>query len=345
MYIVNHRKLFFIITGIILAIALGAIAFLHLPLSIDFTGGSLVEVAYTAPRPDLDTITKSVNRLALGEISLRESSDNGVILRTRTLTPAEHEQVLEALSLGTITTSTTTATTTATTSAPAAPVHAKVATSTATTTSAAAPAGLNELRFNSIGPSLGSELAIKALYALLAVILAIMLYIAWAFRRVSKPVSGWVYGAVVVVILFHDVIIPAGFYAILAHFTGAQVDSLFAVALLAILGYSVNDTIVIFDRVREHLNTNEHAKLVEPFEETVGKSITETLGRSINTSLTVVLALLALVFVGSKETVDFALVLLVGVVAGTYSSILLAAPLLVPLAERFAKSPNIKKKK
>ncbi len=140
-------------------------------------------------------------------------------------------------------------------------------------------------------------------------------------------------------------IIPAGFYAILCHFTGSQVDSLFVVALLAILGYSVNDTIVIFDRVREHLHNNEHGKISEPFEETVGKSITETLGRSINTSLTVVLALLALVFIGSKDTVDFALVLLVGVVAGTYSSILLAAPLLVPLAQRFAKSPEIKKKK
>ncbi|MDB5245449.1 MAG: Protein-export rane protein SecF [Parcubacteria group bacterium] len=326
MYIVNHRGLFFTITGILLAIALGAIAIFGLPFSIDFTGGSLVEVSYTQTRPDLATIKQNVNQLALGETSLRESGTNGVILRTRTLTPAEHTEVLAALGQGTSGAMSTTTT---------------KATSTASTTAA----GLTELRFNSIGPSLGSELAIKALYALAAVIIAIMLYIAWAFRRVSKPVSGWVYGAIVVVILFHDVIIPAGFYAILCHFTGSQVDSLFVVALLAILGYSVNDTIVIFDRVREHLHNNEHAKISEPFAETVGKSITETLGRSINTSLTVVLALLALVFIGSKDTVDFALVLLVGVVAGTYSSILLAAPLLVPLAERFAKSPEGKKKK
>jgi preprotein translocase subunit SecF len=319
MYIVTHRTLFFSITGAILALSLGAIAFFGLPLSIDFTGGSLVEVSYTSARPALDSLTHTVQQLALGEVSLRESGTNGVILRTRTLTPAEHLQVLSALGTEQMSSSTT-----------------------ATSTAAAA---FTELRFNSIGPSLGTELAKKALYALGAVILAIMLYIAWAFRRVSRPVSSWTYGLIVVVILFHDVIVPAGFYAILCHFTGAQVDSLFVVALLAILGYSVNDTIVIFDRVREHLHTNEHAKLVEPFELTVGKSVTETLGRSINTSLTVVLALMALILFGGKETVNFAIVLLVGVIAGTYSSILLAAPLLIPLAKRFGKTDSGKKKK
>lgn len=327
MYIVTHRSLFFTITGVILAIAIGAIAFFGLPLSIDFTGGSLVEVSYTSERPAIDALTQKVNQLALGEVSLRESGNNGVILRTRTLTPAEHEEVLAAL--GSQAASTTATTTKA------------AMTHTAATSTAGA---FTELRFNSIGPSLGNELAKKALYALGAVILAIMLYIAWAFRRVSKPVSSWVYGLIVVVILFHDIIVPAGFYALLCHFTGAQVDSLFAVALLAILGYSVNDTIVIFDRVREHLHNNEHAKLVEPFEQTVGKSVTETLGRSINTSLTVVLALLALIVFGGKETVDFAVILLIGVIAGTYSSILLAAPLLVPLASRFARTDSKKKK-
>lgn len=321
MYIVNHRKLFFTITGIILAVAVAAIIFFGLPLSIDFTGGSLVEVSYQNERPSINELTGKVDQLALGEISLRESGDKGVILRTRTLTPAEHQQVLGVLG--------TEATSTASTT---------VATSTPT-------ASFTELRFNSIGPALGTELAKKALYALIALIVAIMFYIAWAFRRVSRPVSSWVYGGIVVVILFHDVIVPAGFFAILCHFTGAQVDSLFAVALLAILGYSVNDTIVIFDRVREHLHDNEEHKVIEPFNETVGKSVTQTLGRSINTSLTVALALLALIFFGSSETVDFALVLLVGVIAGMYSSILLAAPLLVPLAERFAHTGNSKKKK
>lgn len=297
MYIVRHRTLFFILTGLVMALALGAIAVFGLPLSIDFKGGSLVEVSYTNERPTLDAIKEQVEQLALGEVSLRESGGNGVMLRTRTLTPEEHTQVLAALS-----------------------------------ENGAAP--LTENRFNSIGPSMGAELGTKALYALGAVILAIMLYIAWAFRRVSRPVSSWVYGFIVVLILLHDVIVPAGFYAVLSHFTGAQVDTLFVVALLAILGYSVNDTIVIFDRVREHLHANDEHHVKEDFETTVGKSVTETLGRSINTSLTVMLALLALIIVGSPATFNFALVLLVGVIAGTYSSILVAAPLLIPIASR-----------
>ena len=301
MFIVRHRTLFFILVGAIFAISVGAIGILGLPLSIDFKGGSLMEVAYTAERPDIAEIKERVDQLALGEVSLRESGDTGVILRTRTLSPEEHDAALAALSRG-------------------------------------GADALTEQRFNSIGPSLGAELATKSFYALLGIIAAIMLYIAWAFRGVSRPVSSWVYGGIVVVILIHDVIVPAGFYAILAHFTGAQVDALFVVALLAILGYSVNDTIVIFDRIREHLKNNEQDKVVEEFEVTVGKSITETLGRSINTSLTVILALLALIIVGSHATVNFAWVLLIGVVAGTYSSILLAAPLLVPFAKRFPRA-------
>ena len=306
MYVINHRRLFFALTGLILAGAISAIAFLGLPLSIDFTGGSLVEVSYTDARPSIEEVKSAVNDLALGEISLRESGETGVVLRTRTLTPLEHESVLSALALSD-------------------------------------SAAFTELRFNSIGPSLGSELATKGLYALIAVIISIMLYIAWAFRTVSRPISSWLYGFSVVVILIHDVIVPLGFYAILCAITGAQVDSLFVVALLAILGYSVNDTIVIFDRVREHLHNNETRNVEEPFEQVVGKSITETMGRSINTSLTVALALLALIFLGSPVTVNFALVLLVGVIAGTYSSILVAAPLLVPLANMFAHKKEAKK--
>ena len=303
MYIVNHRSIFFTITGIILAIAIGAIVFFGLPLSIDFTGGSLVDVTYTTgTHPAVATIQKELAPLALGEISVLDSGANGVTLRTRTLTPDEHVKVLGILSQD-----------------------------------GATP--VTENRFTSIGPSLGQELSSKAVWAILAVIGAIVLYIAWAFRRVSKPVSSWGYGFTVVLILVHDIIVPTGFYALICHFTGAQVDSLFVVALLAILGYSVNDTIVIFDRVREHLNKNAHAHINEPFDQLVGNAITETLGRSINTSLTVVLALLALAFVGPAATINFAIVLLVGVVAGTYSSILLAAPLLVPLANKFSKTP------
>ena len=300
MYIVKNRILFFFLTGLLTVGAIAALVFWTPVLSIDFTGGSLVEVAYTNGRPSIATIQNDITNSALGEASIRESGDTGVIIRTRTLSPEDHNALLIALSQG-----------------------GKVA--------------LEETRFTTIGPSLGSELATKALYAIFAVITGIVLYIAWAFRRVSKPVSSWVYGLSVIVILVHDLLVPAGFYAVLAHFTGVQIDTLFVVALLAILGYSVNDTIVIFDRVREHLGRNQKVGAKQDFAEVVGRSITETLGRSINTSLTVVLALAALAFFGSPVTVDFALVLLAGVIAGTYSSILLAAPLLVPLSKIFAK--------
>ncbi|MDB5265200.1 MAG: Protein-export rane protein SecF [Parcubacteria group bacterium] len=307
MFAVTYRRNFFIAIALIALGSIAALVIIRPSLSIEFTGGSLVEVAYQDVRPSHEELVAKVGTLNYGNPSVRESGANGVTVRTRTLTPEEHVALLAALS-------------------------------------DANTRPLTELRFNSIGPSIGNELAIKALYAIAAVILAIVLYIAWAFRHVSRPVSSWVYGLIVVAILVHDLLIPAGFFAIYSFFTGAQIDTLFVVALLAILGYSVNDTIVIFDRVREHLRTNEERNVRETFEVTVGKSITETLGRSINTSVTVILALIALAVFGSKETIEFALVLLAGVVAGTYSSILLAAPLLVPLSERFATKTSPKKK-
>src|SRR3989344_5258455 len=299
MFIVNHRGIFFWLTGIILVVAVGAIAFYGLPLSIDFSGGSLIEIAYAGARPDITTLREQVSAIPLGEISLRESGEQGMIVRTRTLSAEEHDAVIAALS----------------------------------------PSGaeLHELRFSSVGPSLGNELARKALVALFAVTLAIVLYIAWAFRKVSHPVPSWGYGLTVVAMLAIDIIVPTGFYAAYAHFTGAEVDALFVVALLALLGYCVNDVIVIFDRVREHLSRNQRENIKESFEETIGKSISETVTRSINTALTVALALIALIYLGAPATRTFALVMLVGVVAGTFSSICRSAPLLIPLAKWFAK--------
>ena len=298
MFIVKNRFFFFLFTGALTLASIAALIFWTPALSIDFTGGSLTEVTYTESRPSTSIIQADIQSLDLGEVSIRESGDTAVVLRTHTLTPEQHQALLSALS-------------------------------------EAGKLTITETRFTSIGPSLGSELATKALYALFSVVAAIVLYITWAFRKVSKPVSSWVYGLTVVAILIHDLLVPAGFYAIIAHFTGAQIDTLFVVALLAILGYSVNDTIVIFDRVREHLARNEKSGAKQVFAEVVGRSITETLGRSINTSLTVALALAALAVFGSPLTLHFALVLLAGVVAGTYSSILLAAPMLVPLSKMF----------
>ena len=298
MYIVYHRKLFFWITGVMLAAAIGAIAVWGLPRGIDFTGGSLMQVKYKNERPALATIEKQIADISLGAVSIRVSGADAISIRTRTLLPAEHDAVLAAL---------------------------------------ARSASTTELAYTSVGPALGSQFANKALWAIFAVVLAIVLYIAFAFRKVSRPVPSWGYGLTVVVMLVIDLIVPTGFFAALAHFTGVEVDSLFIVALLALLGYVVNDIIVIFDRIREHLAKNEKTGLKEEFEVTIGKSIDETMTRSINTATTVALALLALIFLGAPATRDFALVMLVGVVAGTFSSICRSAPLLIPIANWFNK--------
>jgi preprotein translocase subunit SecF len=298
MNIATHRTVYFWITGLILAAAFGAILFFGLPLDIDFTGGSLIQISYPNGVPALADVQKEISAVPLGVVSVRSSGTDAVSIRTRTLTPAEHTAILTVLSQNASTT---------------------------------------ELAYTSVGPTLGGQFENKAMWAILAVVLAIIIYIAFAFRKVSRPVPSWGYGLTVIAILVHDLIIPAGFFAILAHFTGAEVDSLFVTALLALLGYSVNDTIIIFDRIREHLALNEKTNNKEPFEQTVGKSISETMTRSINTSLTVILALLALAIFGASATRTFALIMLVGVVAGTYSSILLAAPLLIPLAKKFTK--------
>lgn len=293
MFIIRHRAFFFWLTGLILAAAIGAIALWGLPLGIDFTGGTLMQVDYPNGRPALTDVEKAVADAGVQNASVRASGVSAVAIRTSTMTPAEHVSVLAALS---------------------------------------ANASTTELSYTSVGPALGSQFTNKALWAIAAVVLAIVLYIAFVFRRATGPVPGWGYGLTVVAMLAIDIIVPTGFFAAYAHYTGAEVNSLFVVALLSLLGYCVNDVIVIFDRVRENLTRENKEHRKETFEETVGRSITETFTRSVNTALTVVLALLALICFGAESTRTFALVMLVGVAAGTFSSIARSAPLLIPIA-------------
>lgn len=210
-------------------------------------------------------------------------------------------------------------------------------------------------RFTSIGPTIGSELKDKAVWAIAIVLIITIMYVAFAFRGVGTPVSSWVYGVLVTLILVHDILVPIAAISFLGYLIGAEVDILFITALLTILGYSVNDTIVIFDRVREKLRQNrtENKRTInevggvtrteitytlhKPFGEIVGQAVEETMARSINTSLTVLIALIALYIFGSTVTELFALILIVGVVAGAYSSIFIASPLLVLYQEWQAK--------
>lgn len=295
MFVIKNRKIFYTISTILVALSIFAIAFYGINFSIDFTGGAITEIEYIEEKIELDVIKENLDKLELGNYTVQQSGDNGIILRTKDLTEEERLSIVSVLSNeGTI--------------------------------------QLEEKRFSSIGPVIGEELKSKAGWAILMVIIAIILFVAFAFRRVSdlgnESVSSWKYGMVAILALVHDIIIPTGIFVFLGTmYIDYQIDILFVTALLAILGFSVNDTIVVFDRVRENLKDSKG----ESFNETVGKSLKQTFTRSINTSLTTLAVLMFLFFFGGETTKHFALVLSIGVIAGTYSSIFLASPLLVTI--------------
>ncbi len=178
---------------------------------------------------------------------------------------------------------------------------------------------------SAVGPTLGEEMTKKAIIALIVVAFAILLFIAFSFRAVSHPVPSWKYGVIAMVTLLHDIIIPTGIYVILSKKYGAEVNTLFVIALLTIIAISISDKIVVFDRIRENLKLSNAKR---SFEEIVGVSLNQTFTRSVNTSVTIILALLALFFFGPVMTKWFTLTLIIGMFVGTYSSIFVASPLL-----------------
>jgi preprotein translocase subunit SecF len=182
----------------------------------------------------------------------------------------------------------------------------------------------SEKSVNTVGPTLGTEMKNKAFIAITVVVLSILAFIAFSFRGVSHCVSSWKYGVIAMVTLMHDIIIAAGAYSLLSYFYGAEVDTLFVIALLTVMAVTISDKIVVFDRIRENLNLSKN----KSFDETVGISLSQTIVRSINTSMTTVLSLFALYMFGPEATKYFALTLMVGIVVGTYSSICVASPLL-----------------
>lgn len=293
MIVIKYRKIFFALSALMTLASFAAVYFYGLNLGIDFRGGTITEVRFETERPDKAVIEEGVRSLEIGGFSLRPSGEDSYVIRTRELSNTDKEALNGVF--------------------------------------AASNPEFSIERSNTIGPVAGTELQRKAMVAVAVVVITIVLFIAFAFRKVSKPVSSWKYALATILSLAHDVVIPAGIFAVLGFFYGLEIDILFVTGLLAILGYSVNDTIVVFDRVRENLQINEEKKINEPFETTVGNSITQTLGRSINTSLTIFIVLLVLYIMGAGPIRDFVLLLLIGTVAGTYSSIFLASPLLVTL--------------
>ncbi|HMB17576.1 MAG TPA: protein translocase subunit SecF [Candidatus Paceibacterota bacterium] len=185
---------------------------------------------------------------------------------------------------------------------------------------------IEEKSFSSVGPVIGRELREKAIWAIIGVLIGITLFVAWAFRKVSRPINSWKYGVTALLALVHDVSIPVGMFAVLGAILGIEVGTTFIVALLVVLGFSVNDTIVVMDRIRENLLVNKGKKI--DLKEIINDSINETIVRSINTSLTLVIVLVSLLVFGPESLFYFILTILVGTIFGTYSSIFVASPLL-----------------
>jgi preprotein translocase subunit SecF len=286
--IIQKRKIWFSLSIVLIILSILSLIFWGLPLSIDFKGGSLLEIGFEDERPSTGEIKQTLNDLGLGEIQVQPTGEQDMILRMSIATEDDHQRVIEKINQ--------------------------------------TYQGVEEKRFESVGPIIGSELKQKAIYALIVAAICIILYIAWAFRRVSKPVASWKFGIVAIIALAHDILITLGVISIIAHFsTGIEIGVAFIAALLTILGYSVNDTIVVFDRTRENLLKHYG----EDFEETVNMSVNQTITRSVNTSITTLLALLAIYIFGGESIKYFALTLIVGIISGTYSSIFLASPLVV----------------
>src|SRR3989339_212622 len=313
MHLMHRANLWLGIAGIVTLAGLVFFFVFGLKPGIDFTGGSLLEVAYSdGSRPAAPDIRRAVEALNIGSVNVQLVDPQGAQLRFKEVTEAQHQEILNTLRRDSENVATSTAATGDTVIA------------TGTTASSTPAARVDELRFDTIGPSIGQELKERAIYAVLIALLVIIAYVAWAFRKVSKPVASWKYGVVSIVALFHDIMVVVGVFALLGRYAGIEIDSAFIAALLTVLGYSVNDTIVVLDRVRENLPRSN-----EDFLGTVDTSISQTVARSINTTLTTVLALLALLFFGGETIRYFILALTIGISSGAYSSIFIAGPLLI----------------
>lgn len=288
--IIKNRKIWLSISGILIALSITALSLWGLNFGIDFTGGSLLETKFTNYQPSINEIQESLSSIGVSNLIVQPTEDGTTLLRFKESSQEVHQAINKNLS----------------------------------ELAAKNNGTAKEMRFDSIGPSIGQELKSKSFNAIFIVLLMMIVFIAYAFRKVSKPVASWKYGLSAIIALSHDVLIVLGVFAVLGHFAGMEINTAFIAAILTVLGYSVNDTIIVFDRTRENL-----PKSSQNFEDTVNVSVNQVLTRSINTSFSVILALLAILIFGGDSIRDFALVLAVGVFVGTYSSIFIASPLIV----------------
>lgn len=291
MNLIKFRYIFFFISGALIIASIVSVFIFGLKVGIDFTGGTLWQVKITTNNQQLmtnDLITFFENELNIKNATIYQESESGNYLaRLGHISEEEHQNYLALLKtkFGTV----------------------------------------EEVRYETIGPTIGKELKRKAIWAIILVLLGISLYVAYAFRKVSYPIKSWKYGVITLLTLFHDAIISIGFLAFLSWKFGIELDTKFIVALLVIIGFSVHDTIVVFDRIRENILSRSAKELGE----IINSSISQTIARSINTSLTLVLVLLALFFYGPLALKYFVLLIMTGTIVGTYSSIFIASPSLL----------------
>ena len=282
----KYSKLYYVFSGILIVASIGALIAFGLKFGIEFSGGSTMEISFTQVRPSNEEISKQLTGFNLGEVVIQPTGSNGVRLQLKGIDEATHQQILAELNK-------------------LSPVQEK--------------------SFQYIGPSIGQELKNKTQIAIALALVAITLYIAFAFRKVSQPVASWKYGLTSLVALFHDVLIPLGVFSVLGKLDGVEITIPIVAALLTIIGFSVHDTIVIFDRIRENILR----KGMNTFDQTVDWSLNQTIGRSVSTVVTVLLVMLSLFFFGGETLKYFSLALIIGITAGAYSSIFIAGPLLV----------------
>lgn len=288
MNLIKYRNIFYIFSLIIIIPGLLALFTWNLKLGIDFSGGTLWEVKFE----EKDTVSAQELRNFLegknSDISqISSTGQNSLLIRTKISEESKINEIKDQLTKS----------------------YGKT----------------SDLRLETVGPTISKELTQKAMLAVGVAILGIVMYVTWAFRKVEKPASGLSFGICTIIALVHDVIVVVGVFAILGHFFAIEVDSLFITAILTVVGFSVHDTIVVFDRIRENLKKNSD----QHFEIIVNNSILQTLTRSLNTSLTAVFVLVALLIFGGEPIRYFVLALIIGIISGTYSSIFNASPLLV----------------
>ena len=290
--IIQKRNIWLLISGALFIAFLAALLVWGFKYGIDFTGGSLMEVKFTGARPSVSQIEANLADLKLNSLIIQPVGQQDMMLKFQVTKEETHEAILSKLS------------------------------------ELAKQDNKNNLveeqRFESVGPSIGAELKIKSLWAIFFALLAMLAYITYAFRKVSRPVASWKYGSAAIIAMFHDAVITMGVFAFLGRFYGLEINTTFVAAVLTVLGYSVHDTIVVFDRLRENL-----PKSNEDFEGTVNISLNQTIVRSLHTSLTVLLVLAAIIIFGGASIRTFVLALAIGIGIGTYSSIFVASPILV----------------